>query len=191
VGKGTGLGLSICYGIVKEHGGDVIARNHAEGGAVLEIRIPVAARAGAAIATPEPIPVRESALEGRVLLAEDEEAVLDFERDVLVGAGIEVSTLKSTRDFKERVLTEPYDGVIVSGTSASWSVPDLYRWLQEKSAESAKHVLFTFSAAPDAETREFLQENKVAFLVKPFEVADLIVATRNILVRKHAAVAGD
>ncbi len=28
VGKGTGLGLSICYGIVKEHGGDITA-NHA------------------------------------------------------------------------------------------------------------------------------------------------------------------
>jgi C4-dicarboxylate-specific signal transduction histidine kinase len=25
VGKGTGLGLSICYGIVKEHGGDITA----------------------------------------------------------------------------------------------------------------------------------------------------------------------
>ncbi len=29
VGKGTGLGLSICYGIVKEHGGDISAHNRA------------------------------------------------------------------------------------------------------------------------------------------------------------------
>ena len=39
VGKGTGLGLSICYGIVKEHGGDIIARNRAEGGAIIEITL--------------------------------------------------------------------------------------------------------------------------------------------------------
>ena len=35
VGKGTGLGLAIAYGIVQEHGGDIIAANHPGGGAVL------------------------------------------------------------------------------------------------------------------------------------------------------------
>ena len=40
VGKGTGLGLSICYGIVKEHGGDITANNLPEGGAMIEVRLP-------------------------------------------------------------------------------------------------------------------------------------------------------
>ena len=31
VGKGTGLGLSICYGIVKEHGGEIQVRNSPRG----------------------------------------------------------------------------------------------------------------------------------------------------------------
>ncbi len=42
VGKGTGLGLSICYGIVKEHGGEISAQNHPSGGALLQVRLPVA-----------------------------------------------------------------------------------------------------------------------------------------------------
>ncbi len=42
LGKGTGLGLSICYGIVKEHGGDIIAFNHKEGGAVFQLKLPIA-----------------------------------------------------------------------------------------------------------------------------------------------------
>jgi signal transduction histidine kinase len=41
IGKGSGLGLSICYGIVKEHGGDILAFNHEEGGAVLQLKLPV------------------------------------------------------------------------------------------------------------------------------------------------------
>ena len=44
VGKGTGLGLSICYGIIKEHGGDISARNREEGGAVIEVRSPPTGR---------------------------------------------------------------------------------------------------------------------------------------------------
>src|SRR4029077_12212696 len=47
VGKGTGLGLSICYGIVKEHGGDISARNRESGGAVIQIRLPGSGRADA------------------------------------------------------------------------------------------------------------------------------------------------
>ena len=41
IGKGTGLGLSICYGIVKEHGGDIVAFNHEQGGAVFQVKLPV------------------------------------------------------------------------------------------------------------------------------------------------------
>jgi two-component system NtrC family sensor kinase len=41
VGKGTGLGLSICYGIVKEHGGDIHCHNNTDGqGATFIVRLP-------------------------------------------------------------------------------------------------------------------------------------------------------
>jgi PAS domain S-box-containing protein len=41
VGKGTGLGLSICYGIVKEHGGEILCHNNIAGqGATFIVRLP-------------------------------------------------------------------------------------------------------------------------------------------------------
>jgi two-component system, NtrC family, sensor kinase len=189
IGKGTGLGLSICYGIVKEHGGDIVAHNHADGGAVLEVRLPVAGQAAAAEKEIAP-PKRETALEGRILLAEEEEAVLEFERDVLVGAGASVVAINGNTDLKERILTQPFDAFVLSGAFAAWKAPDIYKWLAEKSPGAEKRVLFTFSTMIDPEIRTFLQDHKIAFLVKPFEVSDLIAAARKLTQKSQAAGVG-
>jgi len=51
VGKGTGLGLSICYGIMREHGGQISCFNNNDGtGATFLLRIPVQAQSMAFIA---------------------------------------------------------------------------------------------------------------------------------------------
>jgi two-component system NtrC family sensor kinase len=192
VGKGTGLGLSICYGIVKEHGGDIIARNRAEGGATLEVRVPVAGQSRDTSDKSAPLPKRELAVEGSVLLAEEEEAVLEFERDVLVGAGAKVVTLKNNADAKERLLKEKFDAVIMNGTANGGGAAEIYRWVAEKCPGMEKCLLFTFSSVMDSDTRNFLQTNNVPFLVKPFEVGDLITVARKLLQKTQAAAgAGD
>jgi len=47
VGMGTGLGLSICYGILKEHGGEIEAESRSPQGAIFRVRLP-AVETGAA-----------------------------------------------------------------------------------------------------------------------------------------------
>jgi C4-dicarboxylate-specific signal transduction histidine kinase len=46
VGQGTGLGLSIAHGTITGFGGTITLRNHPEGGAEAEIRLPVAKTPG-------------------------------------------------------------------------------------------------------------------------------------------------
>lgn len=45
VGRGTGLGLSICYGIVKQHGGEIYAQNIPPHGACISLELLVATEA--------------------------------------------------------------------------------------------------------------------------------------------------
>jgi len=41
VGQGTGLGLSICYGLIKEHGGEIYAENLVPSGGAVVIELPL------------------------------------------------------------------------------------------------------------------------------------------------------
>jgi two-component system NtrC family sensor kinase len=193
IGKGTGLGLSICYGIVKEHGGDITANNAPEGGAMIEVRLPAVASAQVELESPKPAPrLHEGATNGRVLLVEEEEAVLEFERDVLAGAGATVVTARTSEDVKTRLLSEPFDALIMSGNMpGQWNAKESYQWLKENCPLLEGHVLYTFSNGVEPGAgRRFLQENNVPFLVKPFEVAELIAQARHLLQLAQAAAAG-
>jgi two-component system, NtrC family, sensor kinase len=50
VGKGTGLGLSICYGIIREHDGDIKLENLKPRGAKVTLELP--------LGEPEPVPLK-------------------------------------------------------------------------------------------------------------------------------------
>jgi two-component system NtrC family sensor kinase len=191
VGKGTGLGLSICYGIVKEHGGEIAARNAEGRGAVIEIRLPSAGRPAAAPVEVEPVPKREIGLAGRILLVEDEESVLEFERDVLAGAGATVTTAGAIHQMKSALADGSFDACIMNGKMPGFaSVEEAHSWILENSPSLSGHFLFTFASLTEPEVRGFLETNRLPFLVKPFEIGDLIANARRLLSKTKRAKAG-
>ncbi len=122
---------------------------------------------------------------------EDEEAVLEFERDVLTGAGAQVTALMNGEEAKARLISEKFDALIINGRMpGGWSANEVHDWISERAAGLAGHVLFTFSSALEPEIRTFLQEKNLPYLVKPFEVSELIAQTRRLLQKTQAAAAG-
>jgi PAS domain S-box-containing protein len=190
VGKGTGLGLSICYGIIKEHGGEISARNAEGGGAIIEIKLPEAGRAAAEAPQTTPTSRRELLLKGKLLLVEDEESVLEFERDVLAGAGAQVTTALCLEQMKTTLAAESFDACILNGKMpGAGSVEEMHRWVVETYPSISAHLLFTFSSLSEPEIRSFLEQNEIRFLVKPFEIGDLITNARRLLAKARSATA--
>ena len=60
VGKGIGLGLSTCYGIVRQHHGEVSCRNRAEGGAIFTLRLPCVSEQTSRVGLPNLVPAEGS-----------------------------------------------------------------------------------------------------------------------------------
>jgi two-component system NtrC family sensor kinase len=188
VGKGTGLGLSICYGIVKEHGGEITAQNAPEGGALLEVRLPAAVGEKPVTENDRIVARRESRLHGRVLLIDDEEALLDFEREVLTAAGLTVVTACDGATAVDLLRQENFDAVFLdSKIPGSWSSQDVYRHIEKEHHHLISKTVLVLSDLSDSNVKAFVDATQVLCLVKPFEVADLLAVTRRVMKRTRVA----
>jgi two-component system, NtrC family, sensor kinase len=182
--------LSICYGIVKEHCGEISARNAEGGGAIIEVRLPSAGHAAVTSPAREVAAPHKVLLKGRILLVEDEESVLDFEREVLSGAGAQVVAVASLEAMKSALAAQMCDAVVMNGKMpGSASVAESRKWVLENWPELDARLMFTFSSLAEPEVRSFLDQNQVHYLVKPFEIGDLIGSARKLLEKPRAAAA--
>ena len=64
-GEGTGLGLSVTYGIIQDHGGDILVTRADSGGAKFVIKLPVEAE-------PAPVSEPETELEVELIVVEED-----------------------------------------------------------------------------------------------------------------------
>ena len=175
------MGLSICYGIIKEHGGEIAAENHSQGGALVSIRLPAAAGDKPMTEGERIVARREPKLSGRVLLVESEQAALDFEREVLSAAGLKVVALSSGAQAMEMLAHDSFDVVLLdSKISEPVSCEEVFQWIQQSRPDLASRtVLMPLSS--DAEVRASASSGKSLYLVRPFEVTDLQGVVRRVL----------
>jgi PAS domain S-box-containing protein len=179
VGKGTGLGLSICYGIVKEHGGDIQVQNVPPRGACFTIFLPVLAGAEPAKA-PKPTKSAES-VTGTVLLVDDEEAVLHIETEILRARGISVKGAASAREAIDFLSQRSVDAVVTDLTMpGEISAEELYRWIRQHRPELAGRVIFTVSNARGRES-DAVKNSGCPVVQKPFAIEDFWAAVQRVL----------
>lgn len=181
VGKGTGLGLSICYGIVKEHGGEIVAENPPMRGAMFRIRLPVLGQTDAKVVTGR----QAQALprDCRILLVDDEQVVLDLEREVLRENDFHVVAVRSGHEAIERLRREKPD-LVVADLKMPGEIAgrELYEWICRNEPGLKSKVVFTLSDPADETVRELLQATGNPYVVKPFPIEEFLKTVRKALV---------
>jgi two-component system cell cycle sensor histidine kinase/response regulator CckA len=99
VGKGTGLGLSTVYGIIMQFGGRVELHSAAGQGTDVRVYLPMSERAS----PPVTAPAEKHLPRGveTILLAEDEESVLNLTERILTALGYRVLSARSGQEALE------------------------------------------------------------------------------------------
>jgi two-component system NtrC family sensor kinase len=99
VGEGTGLGLSICYGIVRDHGGQITVESRVGQGTTFVVLLPAhTAVAGGAL---------------RVLVAHHDSTERDYVAAALTGWGHHVVSAESGEDARTRLAAGGFDVAFV------------------------------------------------------------------------------
>jgi PAS domain S-box-containing protein len=186
VGKGTGLGLSICYGIIKEHGGEIQVKNSPPLGASFTIHLPI-------LVVPEtpqkstPFKMDELKM-GTVLLIDDEETVLDFEQSILAAHGVSVKRAHTTLEGIEILKRASVDAIVIDvRMPGEVSTTKLYRWIEQNQPELAGRVTFTVSPGCESELKGTLRRSSCQFLRKPLQKEQLWDAVQKMLTLEVSA----
>lgn len=182
VGKGTGLGLSTVYGIVKQSGGYIFADSPPGKGAVFSIYLPVNA-APAATRTKGPARPAPRAADtwgsGTVLLVEDEDMVRAVAERALARQGYSVLTAENGEVALEMLDKHGRPDLLVSDVvMPSMDGPTMVRHARERYPDLP--IIF-MSGYAEEQLRKSIDIANVAFLPKPFSVAQLAEAARSAL----------
>lgn len=180
VGRGTGLGLSVVYGIVKSHRGNIIVRSDEDVGTTFEFYFP-------AIHTEEHALVREAPpahLTGgneRILLVDDEPALVEMGTKILRLLGYHVTRSSSSREALELIKGAPdaFDLLVTDQTMPGMTGTELVA--AARAVIPSLPVLLVTGYNSRINRTNAAEYGIDHFYMKPFEMHELAKAIRRAL----------
>ncbi|MFH2123774.1 MAG: PAS domain S-box protein [Pseudomonadota bacterium] len=176
-GEGTGLGLSLVHGIVKNMGGEMTVYSEIGVGTTFHLYLP---QIETEIAQKEIAGTIQGGNE-RILIVDDEQAILELQQIILEGLGYHVTAFSSSVEALQEFLLRPmeFDLVITDMTMPHLTGADLSRKMLN-ARQDLPIILYTgFSAILSKE--DALSLGIKAFLMKPILRDELARVVREVL----------
>jgi two-component system, cell cycle sensor histidine kinase and response regulator CckA len=179
-GKGTGLGLSTVYGIVAQHGGEILVESKQERGTAFKIYLP------RCDGEPDIADDKIRAKPGErgtenVIVVEDDITVLHLTCQILSNHGYNVidveDPLEAIEIFKQN--GKNIQVLLTDVIMPKMHGKELYENLVKMNPDLK--VLFMSGYTDDVISRHGVLEEKTYFLQKPFTVKDLMDKMRDVL----------
>jgi CheY-like chemotaxis protein len=180
VGKGTGLGLSQVFGFVKQSGGHVAIYSELGQGTTIKLYLPrfTGAEAAVDVSNTDELPVGGA---GEVILVvEDEKRVRHFAVDALRELGYTAVSAGSPAEALEMLDAQPKITLLFTDIV----MPEMTGRQLADAALSKRpdlKVLYTTGYTRNAVVHNGMIDVGVAFLSKPYGMADLARKVRDVL----------
>ena len=176
--EGTGLGLAIVYGIVDGAGGEIEIESEPGAGTTVRILLPTVQRDPGSEEEAAPDEARDDAVDGTILLVEDESSVRSLTRSLLENAGHRVLEAADGESALEHV-DETLDLVVTDVVLPSKTGFEVAEELRRHQPDLP--VLFVSGYPEDDRVRDAVSSERAAFLQKPFDRDALLQTVRKSL----------
>jgi signal transduction histidine kinase/CheY-like chemotaxis protein len=184
---GTGLGLAVAYGIVRQHEGMLHGYSEVGVGTSFKVYLPAAQRLAATVGTKlQPAP---SGGIGRVLVAEDDDAVRTVVIRILERGGYDVTAVDNGNAACLAAATESYDLVLMDVVMPGLACREAVEHIRN-AAPHTRILLSSGYTGGEAVTR-LVEETGLEILRKPYDPDQLLRAVRAALDLPPSACAGE